>query len=58
MGYQRNKYSWCDMNKNVNGKQFAILWHLDYLNMLHVDSDTFLPFLLTWKICENDHHTG
>ena len=29
------------MKKVVKGKQCTILWHVDNLNMLHVDSDTF-----------------
>ena len=38
MGYQRNKYYWCVMYKIFKGKQFTILWHVDDLNMSHVDS--------------------
>ena len=41
MGYQRNKYYWCVMNKIVKGKQCTILWHVDNLNMLHIYSDVF-----------------
>ena len=35
------------MKKIVNGKQWTILFHVDDLNMLHVDSGIFLAFLLT-----------
>ena len=41
MGYQRNKYDLCVMNKNVNDKQCTILCHVDELKMLHVDPDIF-----------------
>ena len=41
MGYQRNKYDLCVMNKNVNDKQCTILCHVDDLKMLHVDPDIF-----------------
>ena len=39
MGYQRNEYYWSVTNKIVKGKQCIILWHVDELNVLHVDSD-------------------
>ena len=39
MGYQRNKYDWCVMKKIVKGKQFTILWYVDNIKLLHVDSD-------------------
>ena len=62
MGYQRNEYDLCVMNKIVNSKQCTILWHDDYLKMLHFDSGIFLAILLTLMqnivFFENDHHTG
>ena len=39
MGYQRNEYDWCVMNKNYNDKQCTILWNIDDLKMSHVDPD-------------------
>ena len=45
MGYQRNKYEWCVMNKSVTNKQFTILWHFDYLKMSHVDPGIFSSVL-------------
>ena len=39
MGYKRNNYDWFVMKKIVKGKQCTILWNVDDLNMLHVDSD-------------------
>ena len=39
MGYQRNKYDWCVINKIVNDKQCTILWHVDDLNISHVDPE-------------------
>ena len=38
MGYQRNEYYWFLMNKIVKGKQCTILWNVDELKLLQVDS--------------------
>lgn len=32
-----NPYDWCVANKNINGKQCTILWHVDDLKISHVD---------------------
>ena len=37
MGYQRNEYNWCVMNKIVGGKQCTILWHVNDLKTSHGD---------------------
>ena len=37
MGYQRNEYDWCVMNKIIDDKQCPILWNVDDLNTSHVD---------------------
>ena len=37
MGYQRNEYNWCVMNKIIDNKQCTILWHADELKTSHVD---------------------
>ena len=37
MGYQRNEYNWCVMNKIIDDKQCNILWHVDELKKSHVD---------------------
>ena len=39
MVYERKKYDWFVMKKNVKGKQCTILWHVGYLNILPVGSD-------------------
>ena len=31
MGYQRNEYNWCVMNKIIDDKQCTILWNIDDL---------------------------
>ena len=31
MGYQRNEYDWCVMNKIIDNKQYTTLWHVDDL---------------------------
>ena len=41
MGYQRNEYVWCVMNKFISYKQCTIIWHVDYLKMSHVNPDIF-----------------
>ena len=40
MGFTVNPYDWCCMNKNINGKQCTILWHVDDLKISHLDPDT------------------
>ena len=37
MGYQRNKYKWCVINKIIDNKQCTILYHVDDLKTSHVD---------------------
>ena len=37
MGYQRNEYDWCVMNKIIDNKQCTILWHIDDLKTSHVN---------------------
>ena len=45
MGFQRNEYDWCVMNKLVKVKQCTIIWHVNDLNILDVDSDIVSSFL-------------
>ena len=37
MGYQRNEYDWCVMNKIIDNKQCTMLWHVNDLKKSHVD---------------------
>ena len=37
MGYQRNEYDWCVMNKIIDNKQCTVLCHVDGLKTSHVD---------------------
>ena len=39
MGYQRNEYYWCVINKIIENKQCIILWNVDDLKTSHVDPD-------------------
>ena len=39
MVYRRNGYDWCFMKQIFNDKQFTILWHVDNLNMSHIDAE-------------------
>ena len=38
MGYQRNEYDWCVMNKIIDNKQCTILWNVDDMKTSHVNS--------------------
>ena len=63
MGYQRNKYYWCVMRKNVKDKKCTIIWHVDEMKMPHVDYDIVSSVITDIgaeyvKICENEHHAG
>ena len=46
MGFFPNPYNWCVMNKIINGKKLMILWHVDDLNISHVDPDVVLDTLM------------
>ena len=37
MGYQRNEYDWCVMNKIIDNKQCTIFCHVDDLKTSHVE---------------------
>jgi hypothetical protein len=37
-GFESNPYDFCVVNKMVNGKQMTIVWYVDDLKILHVDS--------------------
>ena len=37
-GFVVNPYDWCVANKEINGKQCTIVWHVDDLKISHVDS--------------------
>ena len=36
-GFEMNPYDWCVMNKNIDGKQCTVGWHIDDLKISHVD---------------------
>ena len=38
-GFEVNQYDWCVVNKDINGKQCTIGWHVDDLKISHVDKD-------------------
>ena len=38
-GFIVNPYDWCVVNKDINGKQCTIGWHVDDLKISHVDKD-------------------
>jgi hypothetical protein len=37
-GFELNPYDPCVANKMINGKQFTITWHVDYLKLSHMDA--------------------
>ena len=53
MGYQRNEYDWCVMNKIVNDKQLTIIWHVDDLKMSRVD-----PYIVSSFLADIDAEYG
>ncbi len=38
-GFKSNPYDACVMNKDINGKQCTILWHVDDLKISHADAN-------------------
>jgi len=34
-----NPYDWCIANKIINGKQYTVLWHVDDINISHMDKN-------------------
>lgn len=38
LGFVVNLYDWCVVNKDINGKQCIIAWHVGDLKILHVSS--------------------
>ena len=38
-GFQSNPYDACVMNKEINGSQCTVLWHVDDLKISHVDDE-------------------
>ena len=62
MGYHKNEYDWCGMNKIVIDKQCTIFWNVDDLKMSHVDSNFLSNFLAgiyaKYGRQKNDHHEG
>ena len=45
MGYQRNEYDCCVMNKIIENKQCTVLWHVDDLKKSHVNPAVVFRFL-------------
>ena len=44
-GFKINPYDWCVANKNVNGKQLTVVWHVDDLKISHVDKNVVLALI-------------
>ena len=53
IGYQRNEYNWCVMNKIIDNKQCTILWHVGDLNKSQVD-----PVVISSVIADIDVEYG
>ena len=45
LGFKRNPYDWCVVNKIINGKQCTIVWHVDNLMISHVDPNVVTDIL-------------
>ena len=45
IGYQRNEYDWCVMNKIIDNKQCTIIWNVDDLKTSNVDHAVFSSVL-------------
>ena len=39
LGFEANPYDFCVVNKNINGSQCTIGWHVDDLKISHVDGN-------------------
>ena len=39
LGFVRNSYDWCVVNKTINGKQCTIVWFVNDLMISHVDPE-------------------
>ena len=48
-GFVINPYYWCNANKTICGKQCANIWHVDYLNISHVDSRVVYVIIASLK---------
>ena len=46
-----NPYDVCCMNKEINGKQYTIVWHVDDLKLSHMEVDVVTSVI---KIIEKD----
>ncbi len=44
LGYELNPYDLCVANKNINGKQMTICWHVDNLFIGHEDPEVVSHF--------------
>jgi hypothetical protein len=52
MGFIINPYDWCVANKDIDGKQCTILWHVDDLKISHKD-----PEVVTTIIAQLEKHS-
>ena len=50
-GFVTNPYDVCCMNKEINGKQCTIVWHVDDLKISHVDAEVVTSII---KIIEKE----
>jgi len=45
VGFEVNPYDWCVANKMINGKQCAVIWHVDDIKLSHVDKNVVTQVL-------------
>lgn len=51
MGFRNQSLDWCVANKQINGTQCTIVWHVDDLKISHVCPETVTSII---KLLEND----
>ena len=51
---------WCVANKTIRRKQYTVLWHVDYIEMIHVDSELVMQVIDliegTYQILQEGFH--
>jgi len=48
-GFKINPYDWCVANKDINGTQCTIVWHVDDLKISHKDSTVINEIISSLK---------
>eukprot|EP00957_Ditylum_brightwellii_P044841 3402090-Ditylum_brightwellii.AAC.1 len=46
-GFEIDPYDWCVANKEINGSQCTVVWHVDNLKILHKDANVVTEIIDT-----------